>query len=178
MNWKKNGKLHSMMLKRPGRGNLRSLFNPVTTVTTLILIIGLVLTGAIVLLLGRKPAPNPGLLPVVTKVAAATRTPKPTQPPVLPSETPTSGFFLPEGVIGIGAYVQVTGTEGAGLRMRIEPGLNGVISFSAMDCEVFLVIDGPVDADGYTWWHLEAPYDKTRNGWSASNYLTPIEEEE
>ena len=118
------------------------------------------------------------MLPVVTKVAAATRTPKPTQPPVLPSETPTSGFFLPEGVIGIGAYVQVTGTEGAGLRMRIEPGLNGVISFSAMDSEVFLIIDGPVDADGYTWWHLEAPYDKTRNGWSASNYLTPIEEEE
>jgi hypothetical protein len=84
---------------------------------------------------------------------------------------------LPDGVIGVGAYVQVAGTQGAGLRMRSAPGLDGEVNFTALDAEVFLVIDGPVEADGYIWWHLEAPYDQSRNGWSAGDFLTPIEEE-
>jgi hypothetical protein len=62
--------------------------------------------------------------------------------------------------------------------MRSEPGLDGAIEFSALDSEVFLVIDGPVEEDGYQWWHLEAPYDGTRNGWSAGDFLAPIEQEE
>jgi len=61
--------------------------------------------------------------------------------------------------------------------MRGAPGLDGTVNFTAMDSEAFLVIDGPVEADGYIWWHLEAPYDQTRNGWSAGDFLTPIEED-
>jgi hypothetical protein len=114
---------------------------------------------------------------MVTKVAAPTETPEP-QPTVLASPTPTSLFFLPDGVIGVGAYVKVTGTDGAGLRMRAEPGLSGTVNFTALDAEVFLVKDGPVDADGYTWWYLEAPYDQSRNGWSAGDFLMPLEEED
>lgn len=167
-----------MTVKRPERTYFKAVINPVTLVTTAILLIGMVLAGLAILFLGRKPSSTVGLLPAVTKVAAATHTPKPTEPLALPSSTPTSIFFLPEGVIDVGAYVQVIGTEGAGLRMRTEPGLDGAINFSAMDSEVFLVIEGPVEEDGYTWWHLEAPYDQTRNGWSASDYLTPIEEED
>jgi hypothetical protein len=55
--------------------------------------------------------------------------------------------------------------------------LNSAIRFSALESEVFLVIDGPIVSDGYTWWHLEAPYDQARNGWSAGDFLTPIQEE-
>jgi hypothetical protein len=55
--------------------------------------------------------------------------------------------------------------------------LSGTVNFTALDAEAFLVIDGPVEADGYTWWHLEAPYDQTRNGWSAGDFLTPLEGE-
>ena len=77
----------------------------------------------------------------------------------------------------MGGYVQVVGTAGAGLRMRSEPGLSGSINFTAMDAEVFLVIDGPIEADGYTWWKLEAPYDQTRTGWSAGDFLSIISEE-
>jgi hypothetical protein len=44
-----------------------------------------------------------------------------------------------------------------------------------MDSEVFMVKDGPKDADGFTWWFLEAPYDPQRSGWAASNYLQVIQ---
>ena len=156
--------------------SLRSLLNPVTLITGFILLVGLILISLAILFLGRNPNPAGEATPVVTIIPAPTLTPTAVPPTVVPSPTPTTIFFLPEGVIGVGAFVQVAGTEGAGLRMRSEPGLNSQINFSAMDSEVFLVIDGPVEADGYTWWHLEAPYDENRNGWSAADFLTPIEE--
>jgi hypothetical protein len=155
---------------------LRFLFNPVTIVTTLILLLGMVATGLTVLFLGRNPKLAVEVTPIVTKINAPTLTPKPLEPTVISTPTPTNVFFLPEGVIGVGAYVQVTGTDGAGLRMRSEPGLDSKVNFTALDSEVFLVVEGPVETDGYTWWHLEAPYDEARNGWSAGDFLSPIEE--
>jgi len=152
--------------------------NPVTLATAAIILVGLVLAGLAVLFLARSPSPATGATPVMTMIVAPTLTPKPITPSATPSPTPTTVFFLPEGVIGVGAYVQVSGTQGAGLRMREEPGLDGAVEFTALDSEVFLVIDGPVEEDGYQWWHLEAPYDATRNGWSAGDFLTPIEQEE
>ena len=157
---------------------LTSIFNPVTLITGAILLVGLILVGMAVVFLARSPAPTSGVTPVMTILPAPSLTPEPLQPSATPSPTPTTVFFLPEGVIGVGAYVQVSGTQGAGLRMRAEPGLDGAIEFTALDSEVFLVIDGPVEEDGYQWWHLEAPYDATRNGWSAGDFLTPIEQEE
>jgi len=155
----------------------RLLFNPVTLVTTFILLTGMVVTGLVVLFLGRDPTPDGVTTPVVTKITALTLTPKPLDPTTSPSPTSTA-VNIPEGVIGIGIYVQVVGTEGAGLRMRSEPGLDGDVNFTALDSEVFLVIGGPVEADGYTWWQLEAPYDATRSGWSAGDFLSTIDAEE
>jgi hypothetical protein len=166
-----------MMVDQTQKFSIKSIFNPVTLITALILLIGLVLVGVVILFWGRNPAPQIGIMPEVTKIAAPTLTPKVVDPTQTPTPTPTSIFFLPEGVIGVGIYVQVTGTGGSGLRMRGEPGLDGSINFSAMDSEVFLVIDGPVTADGYVWWHLEAPYDQNRNGWSAANFLNPIKDD-
>lgn len=160
-----------------GKSSLKALINPITLITSLILLVGFILVTLAVIFLGRDPLPSSEATPVVTIIPAPTLTPTLAPPTAVPSPTPTSIFFLPEGVIGVGAYVQVTGTEGAGLRMRAEPGLDSQVNFSAMDAEVFLVIDGPVEADDYIWWHLEAPYDQTRNGWSAGDFLTPIEED-
>jgi len=165
------------MSRQTKHQRLKNFINPVTLITGLILLAGMVLVGLAVLFLGRDLAPAAGATPEVTKIAAPTLTPVSTAQPPTPTPTATSIFFLPEGVIGVGAYVQVTGTGGAGLRMRAEPGLAGAVNFTALDAEVFLVIDGPVEADGYTWWHLEAPYDASRSGWSAGDFLTPIEEE-
>lgn len=165
------------MGQRPEQRRLKNFINPVTLITGLILLAGMVLVGLAVLFLGRDLESITGATPEVTKIAAPTLTPVSTAQPSTPTPTATSIFFLPEGVIGVGAYVQVTGTGGAGLRMRAEPGLAGEVNFTALDAEVFLVIDGPVEADGYTWWLLEAPYDASRSGWSAGDFLTPIEEE-
>lgn len=166
-----------MMIEQPEKFRIKSLFNPITLITALILLIGLVLVGVVILFWGRNPAPQIGTVPEMTKIAAPTLTPKVIDPTQSPTPTPTSIFFLPEGVVGVGIYVQVTGTGGSGLRMRGEPGLSGPINFSALDSEVFLVIDGPVTADGYVWWHLEAPYDQTRKGWSAADFLNPIKDD-
>ena len=70
--------------------------------------------------------------------------------------------------------MQITGTDGEGLRIRSEPGLTGNPDFLGFDSEVFIVKDGPQLVDGYTWWYLVAPYDDTRAGWAASDFLSYI----
>jgi hypothetical protein len=78
-------------------------------------------------------------------------------------------------VLAVGAYVQIAGTGGDGLRLRAEPGLQSRVLFLALEAEVFLVTGGPRDADGYTWWYLEAPAEKSRQGWAASNFLAVVQ---
>ena len=166
-----------MIPDQPKRHKIISILNPVTLMTAAILTVGLVLISLVILFFGRNPTTGASTIPETTLIPAPTLTPRVIDPTRTPTPTPTSIFFLPEGVIGIGIYVQVTGTDGAGLRMRAEPGLGAAINFSAMDSEVFLVIDAPVTLDGHTWWHLEAPYDRNRNGWSSANFLSPIKED-
>jgi hypothetical protein len=67
--------------------------------------------------------------------------------------------------------VTVTGTSGDGLRLREMAGLGAAIQFIALENEVFEVIDGPVDSDGYVWWRLVNPYNTSKTGWGVSNYL-------
>jgi hypothetical protein len=70
--------------------------------------------------------------------------------------------------------VQITGTNGEGLRIRSEPGLNSNPVFLGFDSEVFIVQDGPRSVDGYTWWYLVTPLDQSRAGWAAADFLTYI----
>ncbi|MPM61970.1 hypothetical protein SDC9_108834 [bioreactor metagenome] len=79
--------------------------------------------------------------------------------------------------IAIGKYVQITGTEGAGLKIRVSAGTNSDVNFIASDAEAFQVLDGPVLKDDLVWWSLVTPYDQTRVGWAAANYLTLIDEQ-
>jgi len=123
-----------------------------------------------------KPDPTRefGFAPAdLTVIPAPTSTPD-----VTPTNTPDPLIFgtptLAPDVIGVGGYVQITGTEGEGLRLRSDPGLNGTPVFLGYDEEVFEVRDGPQEADGYTWWYLVAPYDETRSGWAASDFLGAI----
>ena len=106
----------------------------------------------------------------VTVIPAPTGTSgAPPTPTIDPFATATS----PAG-IAIGNYVQIAGTEGQGLRIRAEPGLGGEFQFLAYDSEVFVVQDGPREVDGYVWWYLVAPYDETRVGWAAADFLSYI----
>jgi len=94
-----------------------------------------------------------------------------------PSPTPTSEgvVVLPGGVLAVGGYAQVTGTEGEGLRLRADPGLSGTVRFLGIDGEVFEVQDGPRDVDGYQWWFLQAPYDPNVQGWAVADYLVAVQ---
>ncbi len=81
----------------------------------------------------------------------------------------------PPGVIAPGAFVQVTGTGGDGLRLRDAAGLGGKVLIVASEAEVFQVKDGPQELDGYTWWYLEGPFDPQRRGWAVVNYLQVVQ---
>ncbi len=112
------------------------------------------------------------------ELAALTIIPGPTSTPLIaPSAThdPALGTPTPlPGEIALNGFVQISGTNGEGLRIRELPGLEGEHLFLGFDTEVFQVIDGPQEADGYIWWRLLAPYDETRSGWAASDFLEAV----
>ncbi|RJP47695.1 MAG: hypothetical protein C4583_16220 [Anaerolineaceae bacterium] len=119
------------------------------------------------------PPSNPGLAPAyLTLIPASTSTPLATPAPTLDplASTPT----LPADVIVIGGYVQINGTGGDGLRLRSAPGLTSEQLFLGEDAEVFQVRDGPQEANGYIWWYIVAPYDESRAGWAAANFLAVV----
>jgi hypothetical protein len=117
--------------------------------------------------------PEVGFAPAdLTVIPAPTHTPDVTPTPTLDPNlvTPT----LAPDAIAVGRYVQISGTEGEGLRIRSAPGLTAETVFFGGESEVFTVDDGPQTVDGYTWWHLVAPYDTTRTGWAAADFLTVV----
>jgi hypothetical protein len=123
-------------------------------------------------------------LPTQSAIPTAELTiiPGPTSTIYLPTSTltrvPTITSNMPPspmpGMIGVGSSVQISGTEGSGLNIRSNPGTSTTILFVALESEVFEVIDGPLEADGLTWWLLVTPLDSTRSGWAASNYLSLV----
>lgn len=132
--------------------------------------------GLIVILLLVKPAAAPaGPEPtaVITLIPAPTAT-WTVQANLFsnPTLTPESGAVI--GGIGKGLYVQISGTGGDGLRLRATASTSGEVRFLGYESEVFLVTDGPKNADGYIWWYLTAPYDESRSGWAVADYLTTI----
>lgn len=134
-----------------------------------------VLTVVTIVIIGwasPRTAPEVGFVPAdLTMIPAPTHTPGVTATPTIdPLATPS----LAPNQIGVGGYVQITGTEGDGLRLRAAPGLNGEQLFLGFDEEVFQVRDGPQDVDGHIWWYLVAPYDETRAGWASADFLAVV----
>lgn len=127
--------------------------------------------GGLLLILSGIPASssNVGEGAVLTVIPAPTSTPT----PLVPEEEPTPTISL-AGTIQTGAYVQITGTGGDGLRLRHQPSLNAEIDYLGLEEETFIVIDGPNSADGFVWWYLESPTDQTRKGWAVSDYLEAV----
>jgi hypothetical protein len=113
---------------------------------------------------GKPQAAKLGIVPYIPPTATAEMTQTPTEPAA-------------EVVDGIqkGNVVQIFGTDGAGLKLRTDPGIESAQKFIALDSEVYEVTDGPVRTDAYVWWHLTSPYDPDRSGWAVSKYLTRIQ---
>lgn len=152
--------------------DIRQLFNKWVILGALILAGLLLLITVISIGWTNSPqSPDVGFAPadltvIVAPTATPNVTPTATIDPFAPSPTPTG--------LAVGTYAQITGTDGQGLRIRSEPGLTGNPVFLGLDSEVFIVQDGPREADGYVWWYLVAPYDENRAGWAAANFLTYI----
>jgi hypothetical protein len=113
------------------------------------------------------PGADLGFAPAdLTMIPASTSTPL-TTPTLTPDPLLVGTPTLPANVIAVGGYVQITGTGGDGLRLR-------ELLFLDEESEVFQVRDGPQEANGYTWWYLVAPYDESRSGWAAANFLLVV----
>jgi hypothetical protein len=140
------------------------------------LVVVLLLAGGTFLLTRNGGKPNPGAVPTVT-VAAVVPSPtgfgdptatvpvQPTQPPAVP----------PSDVIGVNGWVQVTGT-GSGLVIRNTPARSGKRQLVMPDGSKMHVIDGPQEADGFTWWKVDQynSKDPSASGWCAAQFLVPI----
>ncbi|OJX41369.1 MAG: hypothetical protein BGO78_01150 [Chloroflexi bacterium 44-23] len=128
----------------------------------------------IALYLFAKETKPPSTAAIITEIEAPTAT-EIIRATFEPTSTP-SPTLSPQDLlkIHVGGYAQISGTAGDGLSIRSGPATTFAINFVGLDSELFKVIDGPVEADGYTWWKVEAPYDASRNGWCVQNYLNLI----
>ena len=123
------------------------------------------------------PVPVAASTAMLNVISAPTATSVPL--PATPTSEPTPTSDIPpspaEGTLSVGAYVQISGTGGDGLRIRSNASLEGTIQALGIESEVFQITDGPREADGYTWWFLTAPYEEARSGWAVANYLQVIQ---
>ncbi len=156
---------------------MKRILNRKVLIAALVIASVLLCASLVYILVMRPAAATPDLTPaaaVFTIIPGPTSTPQ-TLPPTLspfpptPSVSPTPA----PGQIAVGVYVQVsTGVDA--LNLRAEPGKKATPLYLAFASEVFLVTNGPQQADGYTWWYLTASYDTTRAGWADQDYLTVI----
>ncbi len=89
----------------------------------------------------------------------------PTLAPVQLSPTPAP--------IRVGSVVAVEGVGSDMLNVRSSSSLTeSSVLFRAEEAEVFNVIGGPDQSEGFTWWQIQDPADINRSGWAVSNFLT------
>lgn len=72
---------------------------------------------------------------------------------------------LPDAHAAIGQRVRAT----ENLNVRVSPSLAGSRIATEPTGSQGIILDGPVDADGYKWWRIQ--YDSGTSGWSAGEWL-------
>ena len=141
-------------------------------VLVLTLLAGFVLFVALLILItGAALESDP---PADSALAQMTIIPAPTVTPTAavanePQELAVR-YVSPEG-FSIGAYVSIQNTQGAGLKIRPEPGTGSKVDFIAAEGELFIIVDGPDERNGYAWWKLAGFENPERTGWGASAFL-------
>lgn len=133
----------------------------------------------VVILSTAIPSQRPQSFPV--SPATATLPPEvdtllsPVAPLVLAGPTVATPFLSPTPrPIAIGETVIVSDVGAQELNVRNSAGvIDTTIVFRAPEGTRFTIVDGPRQSDGLTWWMIQDPFDSTRRGWAASNYLIP-----
>lgn len=91
--------------------------------------------------------------------------------PVLPTVSITSTPVS----LTVGATVEVAGVGGQELNIRNKPGLtDSTILFRAAEGTTYEVIDGPQEADGFSWWQVRDTQFQVQ-GWAVANYLRVVQ---
>ena len=136
-------------------------------------------TAPVVILSTAVPSQRPQAFPI--SPATATFPPEvdtlrsPIAPLVLAGPTVVTPFISPTPrPIAIGETVIVADVGADELNVRDSAGvIDTTIVFRAPEGTRFTIVDGPRQSDGLTWWLIQDPFDSTRRGWAASNYLLP-----
>jgi hypothetical protein len=102
--------------------------------------------------------------------------PSPVRTPIFPTAT-TIPSPTPL-VLHVGGAAVIANTQGTPLRARQEPSTKARAVGGFKEGERVRIVEGPVDADGYTWWRLEG---ESGAGWSAQQsqegvvWLQPVD---
>jgi hypothetical protein len=126
---------------------------------------------------GAEPTTTPTVTPTLapaTPVVTATL-----EPTATPEITPTATLVLtptatPEGGIPsptVGASVRVT-TKYQFINLRNAPGLTGEIIGQLQDGTIVTILEGPDEADGFSWWKVEDSEDNI--GWAAERSVEEV----
>lgn len=151
-----------------GRGNSRK----IAMFALMIIVAGL---GAFFVL---RPRSQVTLTPPIIAAPPTVHKPEPTptRPPVFPTAAPSPLVVPP--TLHVDGMAIVVNTEGAALRGRSKPGIAAPVVATFQEGEQVRLLEGPVQADGYTWWRIES---KNGVGWSAQqsqegiDWLRPAE---
>jgi hypothetical protein len=119
--------------------------------------------------------------PTIIRITAPA-TSIPTETPIIPTPTsepkltpsPTPNRLVATENITNGFYAEVANTDGFGVKFRTGYGLGNDLISVLEEETVGLVIDGPVESDGFIWWRLEL--EDTTQGWAVEQFLAPANE--
>jgi hypothetical protein len=147
-------------LRRSGTHGVESRPHPGYLVALVVLLLGL---GGAAYTFREQLLPRASPTPASLNEPTARPTTRPTTRPTitLPPATPTTP---PTPVLAVGGRARVANLNGAPLRARAGPGVNQPIAARIPEGSEVVLLEGPVEADGYTWWRIEA---EAGTGWSA-----------
>ncbi len=88
--------------------------------------------------------------------------PEPLDSTIAPTSLPP-----PEPIFQVGDEVRVQTIDGEILNLRVEPTRQSEIIVYIKDNTHLLLLEGPIDAEGYTWWRIRTP--DGLEGWVVEN---------
>ena len=150
------------------------------TRTRLVLLVGIVLSLVALFLvpqiragLGTLTAtPTPRVVPATPTMIPLVIPPLPTDTP--PPPTPAPPPPAPALVLAAGGYAQVVNTDGAALRIRLEPNTRGRILARVPEGSRLQIHDGPVSDGERNWWRIKGFDQKGTLGWCVEEFLRPV----
>ncbi len=183
--------------RRPNRKQDSGLYLPLWSLVMMlvaVLIAAFAVVFAIISLGGGLPLSSTPIIRIITAIPSATPAfvqsviATPTLPPVAQAivqspppvvlQGPTLEAIVlsptPEQIT-TGKRVVVYDVGETQLNVRDLPGTtNTIVLFRASDGEIFVVVDGPQQANGFVWWKIADPLNPNRLGWAAENYLRVV----